>query len=348
MTSSELPLVSVIVPAYNSETTIGACLSGLLTQTYPHVEIVVIDDGSTDRTAEICRAHEPQVRYQRQENAGTAAARNAAFALARGDLIAFCDADDMFLPGYLDRAVAALREAGGGRRIVMCEALQLTSTGLAHGRRLIGGHFPRRRQRLAILQKNFLPILSVFPRELLQDVPGFAEDLDLVEDWEFWIRAVLAGWEVVFQPEPQALYRLSPGAKSTDDRRHAAEDEIIRRVREQHWDVLTPAEQEFLTVRLQTRPPRLLDLLAGEALRDRDDVRARGLYRQLATLSSEDPRVKARSLVLGYVPGATRLGRWRQRGIDLRMGGRIQENVARARDQHESETHRTIDEKGTP
>lgn len=324
MTSSELPLVTVIVPAYNSETTIGACLSGLLTQTYPNVEIVVIDDGSTDRTAEICRAHEPQVRYQRQENAGTAAARNAAFALARGEFIAFCDADDMFLPSYLDRAVAAHREAGGGQKIVMCEALQLTSTGLAHGRRLIGAHFPRRRQRLAILQKNFLPILSVFPRGLLQDVPGFAEDLDLVEDWEFWIRAVLAGWEVVFQPEPQALYRLSPGAKSTDERRHAAEDDIIRRVHEQHWDVLSPEEREFVSLRLTTRPPRLIDLLAGEALREGEDDRARNLYRQLATVSSEDPRVKARALLLGYVPGLTTLGRWRQHRIDARMGGRIQ------------------------
>ncbi|WP_181009836.1 glycosyltransferase family 2 protein [Ornithinimicrobium sufpigmenti] len=324
MNEPDLPLVSVVVPAYNSEATIGACLSGLLSQTYPRVEIVVVDDGSTDRTGDICRAHEPLVRYVRQENAGSAAARNAAFALARGDLIAFCDADDMFLPAYLDRAVDAYREAGEGRHIVMCEALQLTATGVAHGRRLIGGHFPRRRQRLAILQKNFLPILSVFPRELLDDVPGFAEDLDLVEDWEFWIRAVLAGWKVIFQSEPQALYRLSPGAKSTDERRHAAEDDIIRRVREQHWDVLSPEEQEFVSLRLTTRPPRLIDLLAGEALREREDDRARVLYRQLAAVSSEDPRVKARALLLGYVPGLTTLGRLRQRSIDARMGGRIQ------------------------
>ncbi|QFG69774.1 glycosyltransferase family 2 protein [Ornithinimicrobium pratense] len=324
MTSPQRPMVSVVVPAYNAQDTIGACLSGLLTQTYPHVEIVVIDDGSTDQTAEICRAYGPLVRYQRQENAGSAAARNAAFSLVRGDLIAFCDADDMLLPAYLDRAVAAYQDAGGGRRIVMSDALQLTSTGLAHGRRLIGPHFPRRRQRLAILQKNFVPILSVFPRALLEDVPGFAEDLDLVEDWEFWIRAVLTGWEVIFQPEPHALYRLSPDAKSTDDRRHEAEDEIIRRVRDQYREELTPQEQEFVSLRLTTPPPRFLDLQAGEALRDGDDNHARTLYRQLATLSSEDPRVRARALLLGYVPGATRLGRWRQQMIDRQMGGRIQ------------------------
>lgn len=322
--TAALPLVSVVVPAYNSEATIGGCLSGLLTQTYPHVEVVVVDDGSTDRTGEIVRAHEPLVRYQWQQNGGSASARNTAFTLVQGDLIAFCDADDMLLPAYLDRAVAAYHDAGGGRRIVMSDALQLTSTGVAHGRRLIGGHFPRRRQRLAILQKNFVPILSLFPRALLDDVPGFTEDLDLIEDWEFWIRAVLAGWEVVFQPEPQAFYRLSPDAKSTDDRRHAAEDEIIRRVRDQYWDELTPQERAFVSLRLTTPPPRLLDLQAGDALRDREDDRARTLYRQLARLSSQDPRVRARALLLAHVPGATRLGRWRQQSIDRRMGGRIQ------------------------
>lgn len=322
--SSTLPLVSVVVPAYNSEETIGACLSGLLTQTHPRVEVIVVDDGSTDRTGQICRAYEPGLRYVRQDNAGSSAARNAALALATGDFIAFCDADDVLLPAYLEASLRAYREHGGGRRIVMADALLLTSTGLGHGRRLIGRHFPRRRQRLAILQKNFVPILSFFPRALLDDVPGFAEDLQLVEDWEFWIRAVLSGWEVVFQPEPQALYRLSPAAKSTDERRHAAEDEIVRRVRGTFWDQLSPSEREFLDLRLATEAPRYIDLQAGEALAERDYPRARELYGQLARLSSEDPRVRARALLMARVPGAAQVGRRRQQLIERRMGGRIQ------------------------
>lgn len=326
--SHDLPLVSVVVPAYNAETTIGACLSGLLTQTYPRVEIVVVDDGSTDGTARICRAHEPRIRYLRQDNAGSAAARNAALELATGDFIAFCDADDVLLPAYLDVSLATYRRHGAGRRIVMNDALMLTSTGLSHGRRLIGRHFPRRRQRLAILQKNFVPILSVFPRELLQDVPGFAEDLWLVEDWEFWIRAVLAGWEVVLQNDPQALYRLTPDAKSTDERRHEAEDEIVRRVKESAWDVLTAEEREFITLRLNTQPPRFIDLQAGQALAVKDYARARKLYRQLARVSSEDSRVRARALLFAHVPGADRLGRRRQQLIERRMGGRPETHMS--------------------
>lgn len=323
--SESQPLVSVIVPAYNAETTIGACLSGMLTQTHPAVEVVVVDDGSTDETGQICRAHGPRVRYLHQDNAGSSAARNKGLRHARGEFIAFCDADDMFLPAYLEAALATYHEAGGGRRIVMCDALLLTSTGLAHGRRLIGGHFPRRNQRLAILQKNFVPIFSVFPRALLDEVPGFAEDLLLVEDWEFWIRAVLAGWEVVFQPQPHALYRLSPAAKSTDEKRHDAEDEIVRRVHAELGETLTIKERDFLSLRLGTPPPRLLDLQAGEAMARHDDARARALYRQLAMLSSEDRRVHLRALLLGHVPGALHLGRFHQGSIARRMGGRLEE-----------------------
>ncbi|MFK5690595.1 glycosyltransferase family 2 protein [Ornithinimicrobium sp. LYQ92] len=322
-----VPLVTVVMPAYNAETTIGASLSGVLTQTHPSVEVVVVDDGSTDRTGDICQAHGDAVRYLRQENAGSSVARNAALEQARGDFIAFCDADDVLLPAYLEKALARYHDAGGGRRVVMCEALQLTSTGLAHGRRLIGPHFPQDRQRLAILQKNFVPILSLFPRQLLDEVPGFAEDLLYCEDWEFWIRTVLSGWEVVFQPEPHALYRLTPDAKSADERRHAAEDVIVRRVKDEHWDGLGRHEREFLTLRLGTEAPRLLDLRAGEDLRARRWSQARGRYRSLAGLSSQDRRVQLRSLVFGYVPGALRIGRWRQLLIDRRTGGRIAATV---------------------
>ena len=317
------PVVSIIIPAYNAEDSIGACLSGALTQSYPYVEIVVVDDGSTDRTGEICRAYGPRLRYVWQETAGSAAARNTAFAHTRGEFIAFCDADDVLLPAYVQTALDAYKASGGGRRIVMCEALQLTSTGLAHGRRLIGPHFPRRRQRLAILQKNFVPIFSIFPRQLLDDVSGLNEELWLVEDWEFWIRAILVGWSVVFQSVPQAVYRLSPAAKSADEGRHAAEDRVLHLVRDRYGDILTNSERVFLERRLSAASPRLLDQQAKEALRRRRYKVAARLHRQLAALSSEDPRVRIGALILGYLPTAGHFGRWRQVRLDRRLGGRL-------------------------
>jgi glycosyltransferase involved in cell wall biosynthesis len=93
--------ISVVIPAYNSEQTIGRAIDSVLGQTRPAEEIIVVDDGSTDRTAERVRAYGDKVRLIQQPNAGVSVARNAAIAAATGDWIAFLDADDEWLPKKL-------------------------------------------------------------------------------------------------------------------------------------------------------------------------------------------------------------------------------------------------------
>lgn len=318
------PLVSFIMPAYNAATTIGAAISSALTQTHPNVEVVVVDDGSTDETEVICAGYGERIRYHRIDNSGSSVARNVAMSDARGEFFAFLDADDLAMPPYLEANLATYDAAGGGRRIVMNEAQLLTATGIAHGRRLIRGRFPApARQRMAALQKNFVPILSVFPRSLFEEQGGFDASLLYNEDWEFWLRAILAGWEVVYQGQPHALYRIAPGAKSTHAARHESENEIVRRVRDRYWDELSDDERAFVGLRVSTEPPRYLDLMAGDAMREGRHADARALYAQLATLSSEDRRVRVRAEVLSRVPGATRLWRLQQARIERAMGGRL-------------------------
>lgn len=317
------PLVSVVTPLYNSATTVGATLSGVLTQTHPRVECIVVDDGSTDGSEDICRGYGDRITHVRTPNRGSSAARNTAMELSTGEFIAFCDSDDVLLPPYLAAALDTYRAAGGGRRIVMNDALLLSTNGVAHGRRLINRSYPApKQQRLAILQKNFVPILSVFPRALYEEIGGFDEDLDFTEDWEFWIRAVLAGWEVVYQSTPHALYRLSPNSKTTDARQPQTENDIMRTVRERYAGSLSEEEIAFLDLRATTEPPRHIDRLAGQALREGRYAEARAGYRQLALLSSTDPRVRARSEILSRVPGAAHLWRQYLRRIDARLGGR--------------------------
>jgi glycosyltransferase involved in cell wall biosynthesis len=100
------PLVSVLVPVYQGERYLADALDSIFAQGYEPLEVIVVDDGSTDRSAEIARSY--PVRYLRQENAGIAAARNAAIDAAEGEIVAFLDADDVWLPGGLEKRVSHL------------------------------------------------------------------------------------------------------------------------------------------------------------------------------------------------------------------------------------------------
>jgi glycosyltransferase involved in cell wall biosynthesis len=109
--------VSVVIPAYNCARYLPETIESALSQTLPPLEVIVIDDGSTDDTAELLGHYEGRIRYIRQRNMGISAARNAGIRVARGSLIAFLDADDIWFPSMLAR---------------QCEALSRTGAGVAH------------------------------------------------------------------------------------------------------------------------------------------------------------------------------------------------------------------------
>lgn len=312
---SASPSVSVLVPAYQAERTIGGTLTGVLTQDYPGpVQVIVVDDGSTDATADIARAHGDRVTVLTQANGGTAAARNTALAHADGDLVALCDADDILLPPYLRAAVDAWQHAGAGRRFVTTDALLLTDGGIAHGRTVMGQDVPAsERQRLAILEWNFVSGFALMPMALLKESHGWRTD-SYLEDWDLWIRAIHAGWEVVAQRTPHALYRWVPTSKSTGaDEVFAAEDALLRRILDDSSH-LPSDERDYLQRRLATRSPRLLVFEAEQALRIGDMALARRRYDAAAALLPSNRRLalKRRSL---RVPGAAAL--WRRRLIDI-------------------------------
>jgi len=103
-------LVSVMMPAYNAEKYIGKAIDSVLAQTYPHWELIIVNDGSSDRTGDIAAAcTDSRIRLYHQPNGGESAARNNALQQSRGEFIAFLDADDLFLPHHLQRTVAYLQ-----------------------------------------------------------------------------------------------------------------------------------------------------------------------------------------------------------------------------------------------
>lgn len=106
------PLISVIVPAYNVEKYIKACLDSLINQTYSNFEIIVVNDGSTDQTEEILRGYQsnPKFRIYSQKNGGLSAARNRGIKLANGELVCFIDSDDSVKSDYLEKLVTPFIE----------------------------------------------------------------------------------------------------------------------------------------------------------------------------------------------------------------------------------------------
>lgn len=110
------PLISVIIPALNAEKYLAEAIGSVSNQTYKPIEIIIVDDGSEDATVEVAARFNPDARYLHQKNAGAAAARNSGVKMARGDLLAFLDADDVWLDHKLSRQYEILN---GSREIEM-------------------------------------------------------------------------------------------------------------------------------------------------------------------------------------------------------------------------------------
>jgi glycosyltransferase involved in cell wall biosynthesis len=105
--------ITVVIPAYNRAKLVGRAVQSVLHQTMQPAQVIVVDDGSTDNTAEVCQAYGPSVQYVWQRNSGASAARNAGIRLANCPWIAFLDSDDYFTPSHLERMTTAIRETDG-------------------------------------------------------------------------------------------------------------------------------------------------------------------------------------------------------------------------------------------
>lgn len=295
------PLVTVVVPAHGAGQTIGATVASLLWQTYPALEVIVVDDGSEDATAAVVVAvQDTRVRLIRQEHAGPAAARNRGIAEAHGELVAFVDADDVLFPGYLSRCVDVWRPSGG---IVTSNAYWMFRGGIDPAMTRHRGPLPRPRdQRLTLLHHNWVSIMSVFPRRLVDEVGGFDESLKRAEDWEFWLRAVYAGWTVHHQPRPMALFNRSAESRtSSRDLVHASETQILERMSARHD--LTEQERRYLRTRLSSPGPAVLVERAAAGVRAGHYRMASRQLRQAAQLVPSQRELVFKSRLLRVAPG---------------------------------------------
>ncbi|WP_405857432.1 glycosyltransferase [Streptomyces sp. NBC_00090] len=175
--------VSVVIPAYNSSRTLDACLRSVFAQTHPVHEVIVVDDGSTDRTAEIARAH-PCVLIGGRGNHGVSAARNAGIAAATGDVLFFLDSDEALTPDSVANALEILRHdpsCGCVHGVIAPEPL--FDDGPVEWYKVLHAYWWRARG-AGVVETAFFAQAAV-PREVFDRLGGFDERLRDSEDLEF-------------------------------------------------------------------------------------------------------------------------------------------------------------------
>jgi glycosyltransferase involved in cell wall biosynthesis len=206
---SQRPLVSVIVPSYNSAHLVADAVDSVLAQTYPHVELIVVDDGSKDDTRQVLARYGERLRYVHQENRGLSGARNTGIGHARGELLAFLDADDKWLPEKLSRQVEALL-ANPRAAFAHTEVLYWDSqTGAAESRPKERHEFTGACYRRLFAGNQIIVSTALVRRERLEKVGLFDEAIrrPSTQDYDAWLRLARHA-EVVYVPEPLVYYRV--------------------------------------------------------------------------------------------------------------------------------------------
>ena len=226
-------MISVIIPLYNKEAGIATALRSVLAQTYQDFEIVVVDDGSTDNGATIVEQHsDPRIRLIRQSNAGVSAARNRGIAEAKGEYVAFLDADDEWMPGFIEEIVALQQEfpecKAQATNYIFCSNGVKSSTILRkipfHGERGVLTNY------FEVASCSHPPVCSIcvcIERKLLQEIGGFPVGIKSGEDLLTWARiAVHTHW--AYSRKALSQYNLGEGydKKNPPPRRQDAGDPV--------------------------------------------------------------------------------------------------------------------------
>ena len=260
------PTVSVIIPCYGQAGYLGEAVASVVAQTFTDWEIVVVDDGSPDDTAEkaqrLVAAHpDRRIRLLRQVNQGLPSARNNGIAASTGRYILPLDADNLLMPEMLEKTVALL-EAEPSVAIAYTDYERFGK----ESRRNDTGVWNID----ALAFSNQLEACSLFRREVWGAVGGYNPNMRWgYEDWDFWIGAAEHGFVGKRIPEPLFRYRIKPSSMYVKARRHH-HGELMRQIALNHPALFTPGRRLGYSIR------RLLG-----ALRYRARSGLRSLYRRL-------------------------------------------------------------------
>jgi glycosyltransferase involved in cell wall biosynthesis len=200
--------ISVIIPTYNYGHFVREAIDSALAQSYPALEVIVIDDGSTDDTPQILAGYGDRIRAIRQDNQGVGTARNVGIAAARGEYIAFLDSDDIWKPEKLEREIA-LFDADPSLGMVHCGAESFDNTGKTLSV-LMSGMEGWVASELLRLDREVITAPgsgTLVPKRVAEEIGGFDTRLQPSEDWDFCYR-IAVHYRVGFVPAVLVRYRL--------------------------------------------------------------------------------------------------------------------------------------------
>ena len=204
-----VPAVSIIMPAYNVSDYIAEAIHSVQAQTLTDWELLVIDDGSTDDLMDVLEefADDPRIKVHRFRNGGLPVARNRGLNLARAPLASLLDADDMFMPDYLEKMVDAI-SAAPDIAFVTCDAVMF-GIKEREGRRFSDFEPqtpPITLKRLLARDFNVF-VMCTLRTEIAREVGGFTQGLTSAEDFDLWVRLLDAGYRAEYVPEALGHYR---------------------------------------------------------------------------------------------------------------------------------------------
>lgn len=202
-------LVSIVIPCYNQAKYLEKTVQSALASDYPSIEVLIVNDGSSDNSLDIAKklsAENKLIQVIDQKNSGVASARNGGISASQGEFILPLDGDDLISENYISEAVRIL-QANPEVKVVYSKAVKFDGNGQKPWKL-------KRFSRHQLAKDNMIFVAALFRKKDWKTVGGFSEDMKMGrEDWEFWIKMLKNGGEVVQLPFVGFFYRLTPGSK---------------------------------------------------------------------------------------------------------------------------------------
>ncbi|WP_405420009.1 glycosyltransferase family 2 protein [Marinobacter flavimaris] len=250
------PLVSIVTPTYNRSDFLPEAIESVLSQTYENLELIIVDDGSTDDTQALVESYQkdPRIRYFYQSNQGQSAARNRGIAESRGDFICFLDSDNAWVPHKLERSLLAF-ERFPEAQVVYGDNILIDENSVEIGRNNMRRHSGKITDRL--LNDNFVSMNTTMTRrQCFDEMGGFNEADRIAEDYELWLR-FSTKFEFRYIPELLGFYREMENQISSDkQQRFEGNERLLLKFLEQYPDAVAAKRRRRGLSHFYTRKAR--------------------------------------------------------------------------------------------